>query len=168
MLDIVNLRCNDLTGPVPEFSSPSQIRGLLLNSNRLSSVPTSIGEVSRLVYIHVGKNEINGKIPPEIGQCHFLAALYMDQNAYTGTIPIELGQLSRLETLDLASNNLIGLVPTVIASIPTLGMLAVSLRFRSIAYSSVHVAHQTFFASHSSSFRVDWLHATYFVGANNI
>ncbi|XP_057954862.1 tyrosine-sulfated glycopeptide receptor 1-like isoform X2 [Malania oleifera] len=61
--------------------------------------------------INVGNNSLSGNIPTEIGQLKFLRFLHLSQNNFSGNIPHQLSNLFNLEILDLSENNLSGEIP---------------------------------------------------------
>jgi hypothetical protein len=61
------------------------------------------GSVSRLSF---WKNGLNGTIPSELGKLSNLTYLHLGSNSLTGTIPSELGNLTKLTQILLFSNSL--------------------------------------------------------------
>ena len=88
----------------------------------LGEIPSSIGELINLNYIHISDCGISGEIPTEIGNLENLISLQIYDNNLdlpdsigmninsnlTGEIPLEIGNLINLEQLDLRNNELTG------------------------------------------------------------
>lgn len=66
----------------------------------------------RVVDLDLEANNLSGTIPSEIGQLSKLTMLDLGKNRLAGTIPSALGNLSELEWFSIFGNNLSGLVPS--------------------------------------------------------
>ncbi|PQQ07400.1 putative LRR receptor-like serine/threonine-protein kinase [Prunus yedoensis var. nudiflora] len=86
------------------------------------NIPIGIGNISSLVTLSLGYNELSGSIPTLVGRLWNLQALYLNGNKLQGYIPYELFQLDNLVYLSLGGNQLCGSIPSC------LGNLAGSLR----------------------------------------
>jgi len=62
-----------------------------------------------------------GTIPTTIGQLTKLEALFIQFTAFHGTLPVEMGNLTSLEQLHIENNRFSGTVPTEIGNLPNLG-----------------------------------------------
>ena len=86
-------------------------------------------------------NNLSGTIPTEIGQLTKLAGLDIDNNKIVGTIPTVLGNLRLMRELDLDFNLLTGTIPT------EFGLMTEArefdLRKKRIRYSSTTFAYQS-------------------------
>ncbi|XP_034905372.2 uncharacterized protein [Populus alba] len=151
----LHLANHELSGSItwiPQISILPQLRYLNLSSNNLAGeLPSSLGNLSRLVELDFSYNYFNNSIPPELGNlknlvtlslsgnrfsgpipsalCHLdnLTHLHMDHNSLEGALPREIGNMKNLESLDVSYNTLIGSIPR------TLGRLA---KLRSLILSS--------------------------------
>jgi Leucine-rich repeat (LRR) protein len=94
---------------------PKETRLLFLTGNNISEIPDSIGELTNLVMIAMGKNRIN-KISPEIGKLTKLRKISLEHNKLE-SLPPEIGLLTNLEELILGGNNKLLTLP------PEIGML---------------------------------------------
>jgi internalin A len=89
---------------------PSEIWGLSkldwlhIGKNHLTSLPPDIGQLSKLDMLHIYENEITS-LPPEIGRLRGLGVLNAWANQLT-SLPPEIGQLHKLFTLALADNQI--------------------------------------------------------------
>ncbi|CAI7905145.1 unnamed protein product [Closterium sp. NIES-54] len=59
----------------------------------------------------LSSNGINGSLPSSIGNFSKLYSLDLTNNSISGSIPESIGLLTYLDTLDLAGNNLTGSLP---------------------------------------------------------
>jgi hypothetical protein len=73
-----------------------------LHHNALTgTIPSELGQVSKLGELIIGPNALTGTIPSELGHMSTPQVLYLRHNALTGTIPSELGHMSTLQYLTL-------------------------------------------------------------------
>ncbi|XP_050381432.1 putative leucine-rich repeat receptor-like serine/threonine-protein kinase At2g24130 [Argentina anserina] len=110
---------------------PSSIGGfgvnftnLLLQENQLfGSVPSNIGNISKLVVLNLTSNLINGTISANISRLSRLEQLFLSHNSFTSTIPEALGHLPQLGLLDLSHNLFLGDIPTSLGNLARLNYL---------------------------------------------
>ena len=84
----------------------------LQQNNLLGTIPTSIGNISKLYYLRLSFNQLTGSIPSSIGNLSQLWLLYLHYNNLSGSIPNTVGNLSNLQYLYLRANNLSGSIPS--------------------------------------------------------
>ncbi|CAB9517824.1 Leucine Rich Repeat [Seminavis robusta] len=83
-----------------------------LPDERLTSIPTEVGSLTRLTRISLNETYLTGTIPTDWSQLSLLQELDLSDNSLSSTIPSELGLLTSLTRLSLATNSLIGSIPT--------------------------------------------------------
>ena len=107
-LEMLDFGRNLLTGVIPEsIGKLTQLQGLGLNSNYLSRLPFSIGNLSSLLKLYAGFNNFQVPNPPSIGNLSKLLALSLYNNNLTGLIPNEIMELPSISMfLDLSNNML--------------------------------------------------------------
>ena len=88
------------------------------------TLPSSLGDLSRLEVLSLFDNQLTGPIPPELANLSNLTRLHLDQNGLTGSIPAGLGSLSNLNRLTLNENQLTGQIPAQLGSLTNLNQLA--------------------------------------------
>lgn len=71
-------------------------------------IPPSIGSLSNLNQLVLGKNNLSDSIPDEIGSLSELRVLDLSTNLLTGTIPSDLASLTKLEVMNMGDNELTG------------------------------------------------------------
>eukprot|EP00752_Nemacystus_decipiens_P004155 g3802.t1 len=108
VFSLESLSLLDLTGnvirEVPEDSLGAAIalKGLLLSGNRLSSVPSSVGNLKSLETLELSDNTIRS-LPESIGRLKRLTTLTLSNNGLT-RVPESLRGLSSVKLLDLSRN----------------------------------------------------------------
>nr|CAD1843947.1 unnamed protein product [Ananas comosus var. bracteatus] len=111
-----------LREPVDRFCACTtrNLRSLLwlaLHRNYLTgSIPSSLGNLTRLHLLYAYQNNISGSIPREIGMLKNLAELTLSDNEVTGPLPSSIGNLSALTTLILYNNQISDPIPSEIGN----------------------------------------------------
>lgn len=147
-LQVLDVRCNEITHLPPEIGLLTSLRVLDLSYNRLSSLPPEIGLLTNLQELIIGHNQLIS-IPPEIGLLTNLKNLivgntgissipkeiaslnspidtvepYISYENQLTALPDELWQLTLLETLNL-DNNQIDRLPAGIGQLINLRYLS--------------------------------------------
>ena len=102
----------------------SRVTKLYLNNNKLSgTMPTELGNLTKLVWFYLNTNNLNGTIPTELGTLTKVQNFALNNNQLSGTIPAELGSLTDLRDLFLNENNLSGTIPPELGTLTNLRYL---------------------------------------------
>ena len=120
------LQYNNLKGTIPsELGNLSKLTDLTLWENNLTgTIPSELGNLSELYWLDIHDNGLTGTIPSELGNLSELSVLNLGHNNLTGTIPSELGSLSNLGSLWLNDNSLTGTIPSEFGNLSSLRNLS--------------------------------------------
>lgn len=88
---------------------------LILSNNSISSLPSQIGNMTKVIIFRIDHNNLQGSLAAEIRQMTQLKVLDASYNNMTG-VPAEIGQLTKLQSLDL-SNNKISNLPNELSNL---------------------------------------------------
>jgi hypothetical protein len=121
----IDLHSNELSGSIPsKLGNLSKLTILTLGNNSLSGeIPSELGNLSRLTVLYLSENRLSGEIPSELGNLSRLTVLYLSENRLSGEIPRELGNLSNLTILNLGNNSLSGEIPRELGNLSNLASL---------------------------------------------
>lgn len=75
-------------------------------------LPSSLGNLTSLLYLDASYNRFTGPIIPEIGKLERLQKLELSRNLLGGPIPREVGKWSWLTLLIVGNNHLGGAIPS--------------------------------------------------------
>uniref|UniRef100_A0A6B2L230 Leucine-rich repeat-containing N-terminal plant-type domain-containing protein n=1 Tax=Arcella intermedia TaxID=1963864 RepID=A0A6B2L230_9EUKA len=100
----------NVSGSIPSsIGNLTKLQKLDLSFNALvSTIPSSLSTLRDLEQIRFQSNSLTGTIPPSLGLLPKLDTLLLQVNQLTGSIPSSLGSLSHLSELNLSSNSLCG------------------------------------------------------------
>ncbi|CAO3647711.1 unnamed protein product [Mucor hiemalis] len=99
----LNLSCCKLSSlPEDLFNNTQGLERLVLDSNTLNAIPSSIGALKRLVKLSIQNNNLE-TLPSEIGQLSELKALDAQKNNLK-LLPKEIWLCASLQTLNCSSN----------------------------------------------------------------
>jgi hypothetical protein len=89
------------------------------------SIPQSLAQISGLRNLNIGHNSLSGTLPDFSGSS--LQRLILDRNSFTGTVPETLCNLHELSGLDLSgSTKLIGSLPSCLGDLSFLSKLRIT------------------------------------------
>ena len=108
-LELLELRNNQLTGSIPNFTSLPALITLYLRNNQLSGEIPNFTGMPKLVNLILPFNQLSGEIP-NFNSFQFLRTLYLYNNNLTGSIPNLIGS-NNLKIIHLYNNNLTGSIP---------------------------------------------------------
>lgn len=93
------------------------------------SIPSELGNLSKLTQLNFSFNQLNGSIPSELGNLTDLAELHLDRNRLSDSIPSEFGSLANLQKLNLGQNRLSGSIPPEFGNLKNLTHLFLNSNF---------------------------------------
>ncbi len=100
----LKLQSNQLTSLPASFGNLTQLRRLQLYDNQLTSLPESFGNLSQLKALSLHQNQLTS-LPDSFGNLSQLKALSLHQNQLT-SLPDSFGNLNQLRALKLHNNQL--------------------------------------------------------------
>lgn len=118
-----------LIGSIPEWFGQrlSTLQVLNLSSCSITgSIPSSLGNLTRLKSLILSDNSLTGRMPSSLGQLSSLSVLNLSRNSLTGSIPSSYMSLGNLTVLDLSSNFLSGSILAYIGTLSGLQFLSLS------------------------------------------
>ncbi|KAL4637521.1 hypothetical protein ACB092_03G082500 [Castanea dentata] len=129
--EFVAFHCS-LKGIIPkEIGNLGKLMALHLENNELTGpIPTTIEGMRQLQGLYLQHNRLEGFIPDGMCNLSNLVELFLDHNELMGPIPTCWGSLSKLEKLYLDSNNLTS-IPSSLWSLKDI--LQMSLSFNSLS-----------------------------------
>ncbi|KAL1221494.1 putative LRR receptor-like serine/threonine-protein kinase [Cardamine amara subsp. amara] len=109
----------EVAGPIPpELWTLEYLTNLNLAQNVLTgSLPTAIGNLTRMQWMTFGINALSGPVPKEIGLLADLRSLGISSNNFSGIIPAEIGSCRKLQKMYIGSSGLRGGIPSSFANL---------------------------------------------------
>ncbi|KAI3773433.1 hypothetical protein L1987_47962 [Smallanthus sonchifolius] len=109
----LDISANSFSGPIPSCLNMERLEHLHLGSNRFTgSIPTSFGNLTKVLTLDIGNNYLSGRIPKFLGELSNLRILLLGKNNFTSSIPKQLCRLTNVTLLDISSNSLSGSIPS--------------------------------------------------------
>ncbi|EOY13268.1 Leucine-rich repeat protein kinase family protein, putative [Theobroma cacao] len=84
------------------------------------NIPEQISNLSNLITLSIGNNQLIGSIPTTIGRLEKLQGLSLEGNKLEGFIPSDLCRLKSVGFLDLTENRLVGPIPACVGDLVSL------------------------------------------------
>ena len=112
---LINLQSNGLNGSLPaDISKISGLGYLRLSGNAGISgpIPTSIGQLTYLRWLHLLNTSVSGSIPGSVSQLENLEQLFIRSDNLTGSIPAGLTGLTKLRDIEISGGSLTGTIPS--------------------------------------------------------
>ncbi len=123
----LHLHSNDLSGAIPEeFWNLDSLVLLRLSYNRLTGSISGIEHLTRLNWLALQCNKLNGPLPSAIGRLVNLQLAQLQDARFSGEIPSSLRELQALTLLDLRGNEFSGGIPPSLGDLPLLHSLGLS------------------------------------------
>ncbi|XP_052875257.1 receptor like protein 26-like [Gossypium arboreum] len=111
-LEYVDLSLNYLTGYLPRSNWSSTLKYFGLDNNHFGgSIPSSLGNLTKITYLSFSNNKLEGQIPDVFGNLNKLTTLDFSDCNFSGQLPPSMFNLTQLTYLDLSSNRLEGPLP---------------------------------------------------------
>ncbi|KAL0013125.1 hypothetical protein SO802_000194 [Lithocarpus litseifolius] len=109
----------------PNATVRSRVENLKVNTFK-GHIPSALGNLIQLSFLHLTDNELTGPIPFELANLTQLTHIFLFHNFISGQIPFGLMNLTKLFVLDLAGDNLAGQIPSSIFNLVNLEFLDLS------------------------------------------
>uniref|UniRef100_A0A6N2KHN0 Uncharacterized protein n=1 Tax=Salix viminalis TaxID=40686 RepID=A0A6N2KHN0_SALVM len=123
---------NSLQGHIPGWiRNMSSLEFLDIKEQPLWSFTTKIGASSKLRYVYLSRNKLQGPITMEFDDSSMILALDLSHNNLSGRIPEWIGGLSNLRFLLLSHNNLEGGIPIQLCKLEQLTIIDLSHNYLS-------------------------------------
>ncbi|RCV26888.1 hypothetical protein SETIT_5G281400v2 [Setaria italica] len=128
-LDTINIANNTFTGMLPPYMGnlSTVLQYFIADYNMITgSIPSTLANLSNMLVISLGGNNLSGKIPTTISAMKNLQELNLSSNSLSGTIPAEISRLTSLVYLNLGGNKLSGSIPSSVSSLSQLQDMTLS------------------------------------------
>ncbi|KAL8510902.1 hypothetical protein ACS0TY_017643 [Phlomoides rotata] len=121
-LETIRVSANPITGVLPKSlgsgNLSASLQTFLAQECRIRSpVPNEIGNLSNLMWLTLGYNDLTGPIPAAFGYLRNLQKLGMYGNKLEGSIPHVICNLENMYSLELDENNLVGQLPICLGNL---------------------------------------------------
>jgi Leucine-rich repeat (LRR) protein len=123
-LTVLNLRNNNMSGPIPNLSGLQLLSEFDLSANSfVGTIPATIGSMRALTSLDLRMNQLTGEIPASVFTLTNLSILDVGANLLSGTIASEIGNLANLTVVSLGPSNMTGTLPQALFSLTALSLL---------------------------------------------
>ncbi|PSC75573.1 plant intracellular Ras-group-related LRR 7-like [Micractinium conductrix] len=121
-LRVLVLDGNRIASLPPWIGELGKLETLSLSDNTLVQLPAGVGALTSLRQLLLSQNRLRA-LPPQLGACSALEKIDAHHNVLQA-LPPELGRLQRLKLLQLDSNQLEGVPPEVLRGCTSLATLS--------------------------------------------
>ncbi|KAL3848774.1 hypothetical protein ACJIZ3_010656 [Penstemon smallii] len=116
---------NPIIGPLPKSLGSSNISAsleifLAASCNITGTIPSEIGNLNSLLWLHLGENNLTGTIPETLGLLRNVQRLSINSNKLHGPIPNSICNLENMFHISLEENGLFGQLPSCLGNLPSL------------------------------------------------
>ncbi|TYH86636.1 hypothetical protein ES332_D01G058100v1 [Gossypium tomentosum] len=126
-LEYVDLRGNSLTGYLPKSNWSSPLKFLDLSRNYFrGSIPSSLGNLTKITYLYFSYKKLEGQIPDVFGNLNKLTTLDFFDCYFSDQLPPSMFNLTQLTYLDLSANRLEGPLPTHVTGLQNLNAFSLT------------------------------------------
>ncbi|MFT6333871.1 MAG: hypothetical protein ACI86M_003004 [Saprospiraceae bacterium] len=94
----------------------------LFNNNLVGTVPSTLGELTKIRTLKLMNNDLSGTFPDIWADLDVIEFIDLSNNEFTGIMPSSLGSLLKLNTLYIENNNMDGELLASIADLPLLNV----------------------------------------------
>ncbi|KAE9463030.1 hypothetical protein C3L33_05065, partial [Rhododendron williamsianum] len=141
-LQHLDLHRNNFDGPILDtLGSLTSLTFLDLHWNSFNDTvkePYVLCNLSRLVYVDLRDNSLQGSVPYCFGNHTSLSVLKLSENGFEGPLPSCMGNMTQLTVLDLHNNGFKGEIPNSLRNLRSLRVLDLSFnKFNGEILSSV-------------------------------
>ena len=121
----LDLRENRLSGTLPSsLGNLTKLQDLTLYRNEISGeLPSSLGNLAELQVLWLGRNRFEGSLPSRLWDLTGLKLLFLGYNRFSGELPPSLGNLVLLEQLWVGHNQFSGKLPSSMVNLTSLQRL---------------------------------------------
>jgi len=129
-LQVLRLKNNSLTGPIPEsLANMSSLRRLALANNQFDGqIPPGLANLAGLRALDLAVNKLHGALPLAMYNLSSLKTFHVEGNQLHGSIPANIGsKFPAMEDFSLANNRFTGRIPSSISNLTTLTGLQLSI-----------------------------------------
>ncbi|XWS29647.1 hypothetical protein CRYUN_Cryun24cG0047500 [Craigia yunnanensis] len=122
-LEVLQLSNNNFSGDIPlSFGRIQSLKILSLGGNLLNGkIPSFLGNLTELTQLELGYNPFKASsLPSEIGNLSKLEVLWLTNSNLVGEIPVSIGNLVSIKNLDLSCNFLSGKIPESLSMLKNL------------------------------------------------
>ncbi|KAH6831756.1 hypothetical protein C2S53_008375 [Perilla frutescens var. hirtella] len=121
----LHVSSNPITGVLPKSLASTNLSASLEgfgfeSCGIISPIPNELGNLSNLIKLNLGFNNLTELIPTALGRLSNIQSLYINGNNLQGSISHVLCSLKKLYSVDFSENNFSGQIPRCLVDLPFL------------------------------------------------